>query len=426
MSETKIGYVKYSINPYEWYCEPKSTGCKNCYMFALAGQYNRPDPLVGFSTRWDKALREVAKVQPGETVFLNDMSDTYLARASDTDVLRCHWLAVDNPDVYFIIVTKRPERAYFMRERLPWPDNLWLCVSVEDEDNLWRVDYALATGAKHVAISAEPLLGPLPDLYPYLWPALNMKPRPGCPRVPNERRVEWVIVGGESGVNRRTLALAAVRQLRDMCDDARVPFFYKQGSHRFPGRDRELDGRIYSEIPEAFGGQGKGRYLKLHTTRVSKWSTDECAARGIVYLDVTYKSGDDYTPESLRQIGGSGEHFAPSQKLLVDYKGWYNTPGVSDAEYTRRFTDQMRASLLANWNSWKWLLRQSEVALSCYCAAGEFCHRHLLVDLLIKAGAKYGVDVQYAGELAPPAKPQQLSLFDLAPQEEPAAPVVYE
>lgn len=238
-NKTGIGYVDYTINPYKWRCQKVSPGCKNCYMMALARRYGQ-DPTGPFETRWPAALKELATLPAGTTVFLNDMSDTYLDAASDDDVIAVHNMAVQRPDLYMMIVTKRPQRALDMADRLAWPDNLWLVVSVENNDYRGRIDAALATNAAHVGVSAEPLLGPL-DLMNYMLPG---------------RRIEWVIAGGESGPNRRALDKTWPFELMVSCLAWGVPFFYKQGGAFKPGEDRLLDGREWNEIPVAFGGSG--------------------------------------------------------------------------------------------------------------------------------------------------------------------------
>ena len=81
-------------------------------------------------------------------------------------------------------------------------------------------------------VAAEPLLGPL-DLERYL----------------SAREVSWVITGGESRTVHRPMELDWARAVREKCAAAGVAFFHKQGSHRYPGRDVELDGRLEHAWP---------------------------------------------------------------------------------------------------------------------------------------------------------------------------------
>src|SRR5206468_1523749 len=87
------------------------------------------------------------------------------------------------------------------------------------------------TGARTKFLSLEPLLGPLPKL--------------------NFRGIDWVIVGGESGPGARPMNPAWVRDIRDQCARAAVPFFFKQwGGTRKKKAGRLLDGRTFDEMPE--------------------------------------------------------------------------------------------------------------------------------------------------------------------------------
>ncbi|MCL6562579.1 MAG: phage Gp37/Gp68 family protein [Firmicutes bacterium] len=116
---------------------------------------------------------------------------------------------------------------------LPWPlPNLWLGVSVENAR--WargRLPALLATPAAVRFVSCEPLLGPV-DLTPWL------------------RRLDWVIVGGESGPKARPMDPAWARALRDQCLAVGVPFFLKQLGGPRPGGEAALDGEIWRQWPE--------------------------------------------------------------------------------------------------------------------------------------------------------------------------------
>jgi protein gp37 len=95
-------------------------------------------------------------------------------------------------------------------EALP---NVWLGVSIEDDRYLFRANHLRLTNAAVRFLSLEPLLGPLPSL--------------------DLARIDWVIVGGESGPGARPMDLAWVRDIRDRCIEAGVPLFMKQLGARF-------------------------------------------------------------------------------------------------------------------------------------------------------------------------------------------------
>jgi len=286
MAKTNIGWTDESINPYGWICREISPGCAHCYAHALARKMGR-DFYGKFYTRWPAAMKEVAAVKPGSVVFLNSMADTYFSEAGDREVYGVHNLALARPDVTWLILTKRPERAYHMRHVLAWPPNLWLGVSVENAGYLWRIDYALATPAAGVFISAEPLLGDIgTGLRAYVtpdgWPERHGDVPEDVYQAGRGRAVGWVIAGGESGPKRRPLDKNWVRNIRDTCAEFGAPFFYKQGSAYAPGRDRMLDGQTWSQLPAAFSRPANGQAGAVEMPPGQQLSLFELPAR-VVY-----------------------------------------------------------------------------------------------------------------------------------------------
>jgi protein gp37 len=130
----------------------------------------------------------------------------------------------------FQVLTKRAKRLEEVADRLEWPPNVWQGVSVESAEYAWRIDCLRRVPAAVRFISAEPLLGPLPDL--------------------KLGGIHWVIVGGESGPGRRAMDPAWARDIRSQCHAAEVSFFFKQWGGRTPkAGGRELDGRTWDEMP---------------------------------------------------------------------------------------------------------------------------------------------------------------------------------
>jgi len=130
----------------------------------------------------------------------------------------------------FQVLTKRSQRLLELCHQLPWPENVWMGVSVENADYTFRIDHLKQTAAKVKFLSIEPLLGPIPDI--------------------NLDGIDWVIVGGESGPKARAMAPAWVTDIRDQCQNADIPFFFKQwgGMHK-KASGRILEGRTWDEIP---------------------------------------------------------------------------------------------------------------------------------------------------------------------------------
>ncbi len=120
------------------------------------------------------------------------------------------------------------------RTRLPWPSNVWIGVSVESAEFLWRVDYLRKVPAAVRFVSAEPLLGSLKGI--------------------NLDGIQWLIGGGESQAGARPARLKWFRELRAVCKAADTRFFLKQlGGHpsKRGGDEAILDGRRWLEFPDA-------------------------------------------------------------------------------------------------------------------------------------------------------------------------------
>ena len=163
-------------------------------------------------------------------MFVNSMSDlfhedvpvTYIKQVFDV-MGRASWHQ-------FQVLTKRSGRLLELSPKLRWHENVWMGVSVENDDYLYRVGHLKATGACVKFLSVEPLLSPLRHL--------------------DLTGIDWVIVGGESGPGARKLEPEWVREIRDRCVAARVPFFFKQWGGVLKARTgRVLDGRKWDEMP---------------------------------------------------------------------------------------------------------------------------------------------------------------------------------
>jgi protein gp37 len=103
-------------------------------------------------------------------------------------------------------------------------------VSVEDENNIQRVDHLRGVGASLKFLSLEPLIGSLSDL-----------------RLDG---IDWVIVGGESGPGSRPIKEEWVLEIRDRCLEAGLPFFFKQwGGFHKKKAGRLLEGQTWDEMP---------------------------------------------------------------------------------------------------------------------------------------------------------------------------------
>jgi protein gp37 len=232
---TTIEWTEATWNPVTG-CTKVSPGCKHCYAERMAKRLRamgQPRYVNGFRvTLQEDLVEQPLRWSAPRRIFVNSMSDIFHPDVPEPFIRRvfrtmeaAHWHE-------FQILTKRPERLRALAERLPWPENVWMGVSVENEDYLWRIDHLVAVPAAVRFLSLEPLLGPLPSL-----------PLDG---------IHWVIVGGESGPGARPMDPAWVRAIRARCLDHGVPFFFKQwGGTRKARTGRELDGRTWDQFPMA-------------------------------------------------------------------------------------------------------------------------------------------------------------------------------
>jgi protein gp37 len=163
-------------------------------------------------------------------VFVNSMSDLFHARVPVAFIERVFTVMTNTPQHTYQVLTKRSSRLQKLAARLDWPSNLWMGVSVEDNDALYRVNDLRCVPAAVRFLSCEPLLGPLEGL--------------------GLEGIGWVIAGGESGTGHRPLDVAWVTSIRDRCIEADVPFFFKQWGGRTPKEGgRELEGRRWDQMP---------------------------------------------------------------------------------------------------------------------------------------------------------------------------------
>lgn len=216
-------------------CTKISPGCKFCYAERLSrrlqamGQGNYRH---GFKvTLQPQMLQHPLHWRQPRRIFVNSMSDLFSAEvpgeyiAQVFDVMgRANWHN-------YQVLTKRSERLLELDRVLHWQPQIWMGVSVENEDYLFRVDELRRTHAHFKFLSIEPLLGPLHKL--------------------NLRGIDWVIVGGESGPGARPLDALWVREIRDRCIREGVPFFFKQWGGVLKSRTgRVLDDRTWDEMPD--------------------------------------------------------------------------------------------------------------------------------------------------------------------------------
>lgn len=231
---SKIEWTEVTWNPATG-CKKVSQGCKHCYAERMATRLKAMGSaryLDGFAPtlHWD-LLDAPRKWRRPRTVFVNSMSDLFQEDVPLDFIERAFGTMRDCPQHTFQILTKRSARLAKVASKLPWPRNVWMGVSVESNRVKSRIEDLLAVPAHVRFLSCEPLLGPLNDL--------------------SLSGIHWVIVGGESGPKARPMSEHWALDIRDQCQAAHVPFFFKQwGGPRKDLTGRVLGGRVYDEMPE--------------------------------------------------------------------------------------------------------------------------------------------------------------------------------
>ncbi len=225
-------------------CDRVGPGCDNCYALALSarlkrmgtGKYqNDGDPRTsgpGFGLTLHPSTLEIPyHWRNPRTVFVNSMSDLFHDKVPIGFIRDVFAVMADTPRHTYQVLTKRSKRLARIADRLDWPENVWMGVSVETDRYTFRVDHLREVESAAVRfLSCEPLLGPLPSL--------------------DLTGIDWVIAGGESGPRYRPVDVTWIRGVRDKCNEAEVSFFFKQwGGRTAKAQGRQLDGVIHSEVP---------------------------------------------------------------------------------------------------------------------------------------------------------------------------------
>jgi protein gp37 len=215
-------------------CTKISSGCANCYAERMALRLQaagNPSYANGFSvTMHEDMLDRPLKWKKPQTIFVNSMSDLFHEDIPTEFILQVFDIMRRADWHCFQILTKRSERMLELSPQLPHMPHIWLGVTVEEQGYTFRIDHLRQTGANVKFLSLEPLLGPIFSL--------------------NLEGIDWVIVGGESGPRARPIKESWVTDIRNQCQEAKVPFFFKQwGGINKKKAGRELEGRTWDEMP---------------------------------------------------------------------------------------------------------------------------------------------------------------------------------
>jgi protein gp37 len=239
--ETAIEWCHHTHN-IVWGCEKVSPACKHCYAETFSKRVGlqvwgaQAPRRVMSESYWKQPVKWNAAAQKaGERrrVFCSSMADVFEDHVTVAEQRLRLWPLIEaTPWLDWLLLTKRPQHIASM---LPatWLDaprpNVWLGTTCESQE--WaekRVPVLLEVPAAVRFLSAEPLLGPV-DIYKWLDPLHK-----GGPREPVKPRIDWVIVGGESGPGARPMHPMWARDVRQQCEEARTPFLFKQWGDWLP------------------------------------------------------------------------------------------------------------------------------------------------------------------------------------------------
>ena len=242
---TKIEWATEVWNPITG-CTPVSEGCANCYARRMAqrlkGRFGYPEDEPFRVTFHPDRLYQPLKWRKPRRIFVCSMGDLF-----HESVTEGQWVTIFDTirkSIYngggvghkFLILTKRPHIMKLVMERLNWNgfrltfnkgtpfislcgDGVWLGVTAENQQTAdERIPILLQISAAKYFVSHEPGLGLIN--YPKEFLALGNR--------------AWLITGGESGSGARPMHPDIPRHDRDQCQEAGVPFFFKQWGEYVP------------------------------------------------------------------------------------------------------------------------------------------------------------------------------------------------
>ena len=227
MAQSSIEWTELTWNPTTG-CDKLSAGCKFCYAEVMTkrlkamGQEKYAGGFKEIKTH-ESELKRPYTWGGRKTVFVNSMSDLF-HKAVPLDFIQKVFTTMNECSRHtFQVLTKRAELLEQYSDQLVWTENIWMGVSVENQEVAFRIDHLRRSAAKIKFLSLEPLLGPLHNL--------------------DLTGIDWVIVGGESGRKPRPMKAEWVEDIRQQCEAAGVHFFFKQ----WGGTNKKAAGRILNE-----------------------------------------------------------------------------------------------------------------------------------------------------------------------------------
>lgn len=233
-SSSSIEWTNATWNPVTG-CTKVSPGCVHCYAERFAERWRgiKGHPYEqGFElTMWEDRLKLPLTWKEPKFIFVNSMSDLFHEKVPLSYIKKVFATMREAKWHTFQVLTKRSDRLAALAEKLDWPPNVWMGVSVENKRMMSRIDDLRHVPAAVRFLSVEPLLEGLGKM--------------------NLAKIDWVIVGGESGPGARPMEESWVTDIRDQCSKKKVKFFFKQWGGVFKKKvGRELEGRTWNDMPD--------------------------------------------------------------------------------------------------------------------------------------------------------------------------------
>ena len=222
-------------------CTKISSGCKNCYAERLSKRlyamgvkkyknnfkFTEQPQDLDLPLTWKKPKK----------VFVNSMSDLFHENSRMEYIGKCFDVMLKGNHHVYQILTKRPETmaefsvlfSEYFGDLIP--SHIWMGTSIENEDFKWRIDVLRQVKCHTRFLSIEPLFGPMGEL--------------------DLADIDWVIIGGESGPNFRSIKKEWIVEIIKQCKKQKVAVFFKQwGGFRPKSGGRLLNGRTYDQYPK--------------------------------------------------------------------------------------------------------------------------------------------------------------------------------
>jgi len=233
MANTNIEWTEFTWNPSTG-CTKISSGCNHCYAEKMTKRLTAMGLhkyKTGFDLAWHESeLSRPRSIRQPRMIFVNSMSDLFHEEMPLEFIQKVFQVMNECPQHIFQVLTKRADVLAHYSTLLDWTPNIWMGVTVESAKFLNRIDALRRSGAFIKFLSLEPLLSSLGDM--------------------DLREIDWVIVGGESGPDARTMDKSWVVEIQTQCKNSQIPFFFKQwGGVNKKAAGSMLEGKYYKEMP---------------------------------------------------------------------------------------------------------------------------------------------------------------------------------